>query len=193
MSDPVIHLQLPHWVAHMAPEGACFPDAEARMRLAIALADASVAHGGGPFGAAVVERASGRLVAPGVNLVEPANLSVAHAEVVALSLAQQRLGSYDLGAGAGWDFELVTSAEPCIQCFGALIWAGVRSLVCGARSADAEAAGFDEGPKPADWGAQLEARGIAVRRDVFRTEAARVIRDYAESGGAIYNARRGAP
>ncbi|KPV41515.1 hypothetical protein AN478_02820 [Thiohalorhabdus denitrificans] len=191
MSDPAIHLQLPYWVGHMAPQGACFPDAEARMRLAVALADASVAHGGGPFGAAVVERSSGRLVAPGVNLVEPANLSVAHAEVVALSLAQQRLGTYDLGAGEAGAYELVTSAEPCIQCFGAVIWAGVCSLVCGARSEDAEAAGFDEGPKPQDWVAQLEARGIAVRRDVFRAEAAQVIRDYADSGGAIYNPRRG--
>ncbi|MFB6359406.1 MAG: nucleoside deaminase, partial [Thiohalorhabdaceae bacterium] len=83
-----------------------------------------------------------RLVAAGVNRVLAEGLSVAHAEVVALALAQQRLGSFDLGAEAGWDHELVTSAEPCVQCFGALFWAGIRSLVCGARSADAEAAGF---------------------------------------------------
>ncbi|MFA9459485.1 nucleoside deaminase [Thiohalorhabdus sp. Cl-TMA] len=189
MVDDRLQLDIPGWLEAMAPRDACMPDAEARMRLAVALADANVAHGGGPFGAVVVERTSGRLVASGVNLVEPANLSIAHAEVVALSLAQQRLGSYDLGGRPEWDYELVTSAEPCIQCFGAAIWAGVRSVVCGARSADAEAVGFDEGPKPADWVAHLEARGIAVHRDVLRNEAAQVIRDYVARGGAVYNAR----
>lgn len=186
MSASAIYLVLPSWVAAMAPEGAYFPDAEARMRLAIALADANVAHGGGPFGAAVFERASGRLVAPGVNRVLAANASIAHAEIMALSVAQQRLERFDLGE-AGGDYELVTSAEPCVQCFGALFWAGVRGLVCGARSADAEAAGFDEGPKPVNWVELLSARGIAVTSDVLRAEAAQVIRDYAAGGGPIYN------
>jgi tRNA(Arg) A34 adenosine deaminase TadA len=74
-----------------------------------------------------------------------------------------------------------------VQCFGALFWAGVRGLVCGARSEDAEAAGFDEGPKPVNWAELLSARGIAVTSDVLRLEAAQVIRDYAASGGPIYN------
>lgn len=187
MPQSALHIELPDWVTAMAPQGACFPDAEARMRLAIALADANVAHGGGPFGAAVVERASGRLLAPGVNRVLAANASIAHAEVMALSLAQQRLASFDLGWESGWDYELVTSAEPCVQCFGALFWAGVRGLVCGARSEDAEAAGFDEGPKPVNWVELLTARGIQVTPDVLRPEAAQVIRDYAAGGGPIYN------
>jgi tRNA(Arg) A34 adenosine deaminase TadA len=186
MSESAVHIDLPEWVTAMAPEGACFPDAEARMRLAIALADANVAHGGGPFGAAVFERASGRLLAPGVNRVLAANASIAHAEVMALSVAQQRLGRFDLGDGGG-DYELVTSAEPCVQCFGALFWAGVAGLVCGARSADAEAAGFDEGPKPVNWVELLGARGVQVTADVLRAEAAQVIRDYAAAGGPIYN------
>jgi len=193
MPDCAVHIDLPDWVTAMAPQGAVLPDAGARMRLAIALADANVAHGGGPFGAAVVERTTGRLVAAGVNRVLAANASVAHAEVMALSLAQQRLGSFDLGARPDWDFELVTSAEPCVQCFGALFWSGVRSLVCGARSADAEAAGFDEGPKPADWAELLTARGIAVTADVLRGEAAAVIRAYAAGGGIIYSPGQGAP
>ncbi|MEF8792548.1 nucleoside deaminase [Thiohalorhabdus sp.] len=187
MPDSAVHIDLPDWVAAMAPEGACFPDAEARMRLAIALADANVAHGGGPFGAAVFERTSGRLVASGVNRVLADGLSIAHAEVVALSVAQQRLGSFDLSWEADRDYELVTSAEPCVQCFGALFWAGLRGLVCGAHSADAQSAGFDEGPKPADWAELLQARGIAVTTDVLREEATAVLRAYVALGGIIYN------
>ena len=187
MTPPALNIELPEWVPALAPADACSPDPGARMGLAIALAEANVAHGGGPFGAVVTERGSGRLVAAGVNLVLATNASIAHAEVVALTLAQRRLASYDLAREPDWDFELVTSAEPCIQCFGAVIWSGIRSLICGARSEDAEAAGFDEGPKPPAWEEELRARGIGVARNLRREEAARVIREYAAAGGPVYN------
>jgi hypothetical protein len=61
--------------------------------------------------------------------------------------------------------------------------------VCGARDADAREIGFDEGPKPPDWIAALEERGIAVVRDVLREEARSVLSLYRDSGGALYNAR----
>jgi tRNA(Arg) A34 adenosine deaminase TadA len=69
------------------------------------------------------------------------------------------------------------------MCFGAIPWSGVRQLVCGARASDAEAIGFDEGPKPARWVAALEARGIKVVRDIQRAEARAVLREYA---GPLY-------
>jgi tRNA(Arg) A34 adenosine deaminase TadA len=81
---------------------------------------------------------------------------------------------------------LFASTEPCCQCFGALIWAGVRRLVCGATTADAEAVGFDEGPKPDAWVGVLERRGISVRQGLLRVEAARVLTRYVEDGGPIY-------
>jgi tRNA(Arg) A34 adenosine deaminase TadA len=126
----------------------------------------------------------------GVNVVVPSNCSVAHAEVLAIVAAQQAVGHYDLGAEGMPACELVTSTEPCAMCLGAVVWSGVRSLVCGAREEDATSVGFDEGPKPADWAAALAARGIAVTRDVLRDESAAVLRQYAESGGPIYNSRR---
>lgn len=76
------------------------------------------------------------------------------------------------------------------MCLGAVMWSGVRRLVCGARGADAEAVGFDEGAKPAAWPEALERRGILVLRDVCREQAAAVLRDYHASGGIIYNPRR---
>ena len=78
------------------------------------------------------------------------------------------------------------------MCLGAIPWSGVRGLVCGARDADARGIGFDEGAKPTDWVEALESRGIRVRQDVCRDEAVAVLREYAENGGPIYNARRGA-
>ena len=51
--------------------------------------------------------------------------------------------------------------------------------------------GFDEGPELPDWASALEERGIPVLRDVCREDAAAVLRNYAEGGGEIYNARQG--
>ena len=53
--------------------------------------------------------------------------------------------------------ELVTSGQPCIQCYGNLWWSGLRRLVVGARKEDIETlAGFSEGPLPHTWADQLE-------------------------------------
>lgn len=156
-----------------------------RMALAVSLSKVNIEHGGGPFGACIFERESGKLISIGVNLVVPATCSVAHAEMVAIILAQQAVGSFSLAAEG--DFELVTSAEPCAQCFGAIPWSGVKSLVYGAPKADVEAIGFDEGPKPRAWKEKLEERGITVKGPVRRNSASAVLRAYAKMGHAIYN------
>lgn len=160
------------------------------MAFVIDLARRNAAAEGGPFAAAVFERETGRLVAAGANRVLASRSSLAHAEMVALALAQQRLASHDLGAPELPVHELVSSVEPCLMCLGGVLWSGVRALVCGARDEDARAVGFDEGPKPGDWIAQFEQRGIAVERDLLRAEAIAVLRDYAAAGGCIYNPSR---
>jgi tRNA(Arg) A34 adenosine deaminase TadA len=86
---------------------------------------------------------------------------------------------------------LVTSCEPCCQCFGALVWSGVTELVCGALTGDAEAVGFDEGPKPDNWPETLKRRGIGVRLGVCRDEAREVLNEYERRGGTIYGLRTG--
>ena len=88
--------------------------------------------------------------------------------------------------------ELVSSTEPCTMCLGAVVWSGVRRLVCGSRDADARDIGFDEGPKPSDWTVALETRGIAVLRDVSRRDAVAVLKHYVDRGGLVYNARQAA-
>jgi len=187
---PEVALRLPGWVEELlADEDRTYPAAEDRMRLVVGLARQNVRRGtGGPFGAAVFERETGRLLAPGVNLVVGSGCSVFHAEMVAIMVAQKILGNFDLGDAS--DHELVTSTEPCAMCLGATPWSGVRGLVCGARDEDASAVGFDEGAKPSEWVPALEARGITVTRDVLREEATEVLREYAASGGEIYNSRR---
>ena len=110
--------------------------------------------------------------------------------MVAIAIAQQAAQNHDLTAYGSHNYELVTSCEPCSMCFGATPWSGVKRLVCGAREEDALEIGFDEGPKPLEWVRTLEARGIAVVRDVLRDASRAVLQDYAAHGGEIYNARR---
>jgi tRNA(Arg) A34 adenosine deaminase TadA len=193
MSFPQVTLELPGWVEELLPDPErTYPTEEDRMRLVIELSRLNVERGtGGPFGAAIFERETGRLLAPGMNLVVPSSCSVAHAEMVAIMIAQQVVGDFDLGSEGKPAYELYASTEPCAMCFGATPWSGVRSLLCGARDEDARAVGFDEGAKLPDWVTALEERGISVKRDVLREDAARVLRDYANSGGEIYNARQG--
>jgi len=189
-----ILIALPQWLLREldgVSESESFATADERMAFVIELSRKNIADGGGPFAAAVFDAGSGRLISVGVNMVTRLGLSIAHAEIVALSQAQAVLGGFDLGGGGMPVCELVSSTEPCAMCFGAIPWSGVRSLVCGARDEDARSVGFDEGAKREDWAKSLEARGITVRRDVQREFAVSVLREYAAAGGTVYNGRNG--
>lgn len=182
---------LPAWVDEVMDDHR-YADPEDQVLFAIDLARRNIAaETGGPFGAAVFEIESGRLVAAGVNLVVPTNTAIAHAEIVAIALAGQAVRNFDLGSEGLPEMALACSCEPCAMCFGAVPWSGVRRLLTGARDSDARAIGFDEGPKMSDWRSQLEARGIEVMVDVEREAGARVLADYVAAGGPVYNGRSG--
>ena len=193
MQFPQIVLLLPEWVQTFLPHAdKVYPTVEERMQLVIELSRLNVRYGtGGPFGAGVFNCQTNQLVAPGVNLVVSANCSVAHAELVAIMIAQRMVGQFDLGAKGMPTYELVTSTEPCAMCLGAIPWSGVRRFVCGAREEDARSIGFNEGPKPPNWLQLFERLGITVLQDTCRKEASLVLRQYYESGGTIYNGRQG--
>ena len=164
-------------------------DLNGAMQLAIDLSRANVTHQtGGPFGALVVQLETGRVISAAVNCVEAQDCSSAHAEIMALSLAQKTLQTWNLSsAHREQDLALITSCEPCAMCWGAIPWSGVKKVVCGATKDDAESAGFDEGARPATWIKDLNDRGIDVLTGVLREQAAKVLKDYAESGQTIYN------
>jgi tRNA(Arg) A34 adenosine deaminase TadA len=183
-------LHLPAWLVERLEEVGPLPELDARVGLVLDLARGNVEHSlGGPFAAAVFSIPDGELLAAGVNLVVPTRAPVAHAEIVALAFAGQRLESHDLRVAG--PTELVASCEPCAMCLGALPWSGVARVVAAARDEDARAVGFDEGDKPAGWATSLRARGIEVVEGVRREEAAEVLRAYQRLGGLIYNGRTG--
>ncbi|MRG59064.1 nucleoside deaminase [Agromyces sp. CFH 90414] len=163
---------------------------EQRVALVNELADRNWRAGnGGPFAALVVDMSTNRLVSVGVNVVLATGLSSTHAEVTALSLAQQRLGRWDLGAD-GADLELVVNWRTCVMCYGAAMWSGVRRLTLAGDGPECEQlTGFDEGPLAADWREEFERRGIRVTTDVARDEAVEVFRAFGASDAVVYNAR----
>ena len=179
-----VSISLPSWLWECEGHDRARPEVEDRMDLVLDLVERNIADGGGPFAAALFDE-DGLLVAPGVNRVVPDSAPIAHAEIVAIAAAGQRLGTWDLRSKGR--FELVTSTEPCAMCLGAVPWSGVTSLVTGSRDGDARAVGFDEGDKPTDWEQALAARGIEVVRDVGRDRAVSLLDRYFHHGGEIYN------
>lgn len=107
------------------------------LALAIDLATANIADGGGPFGAVVVR--GGRIIGRGQNRVTRDNDPSAHAEVTAIRAACQELGDFSL-AGA----TLYSSCEPCPMCLSTALWARVDRIVFAADRHDAAAGGFDD-------------------------------------------------
>ncbi len=189
-----LHLTLPDWAwDEMAQLPATMPTLEERMATVIRFSRLNFEHQtGGPFAAGVFERDSGRPVVIGVNRVMPLNCSSAHAEVTTLSIAQQLLDSWDLGAPGLPAYQLVVNWRPCIMCFGAVIWSGIRSLVIASSGPEMEeTTGFDEGPMPPDWAGELRRRGIEVIDGLLSEEALQVFKDFRASGAVVYNARQG--
>ena len=186
-----VHLTLPAWVHESVDTARDYASDDDKLALAIELSRINIEErSGGPFGAAVFGP-DHRVIAIGVNRVLPHACSVAHAEMMAYMLAQlrtqrRRLNRNELDEPIG-PITLATSSQPCCQCYGATVWAGIDRLLIGARSEDVEElTEFDEGPLPADWVGELERRGIAVTRDLHRDAACEVLRAYGALGGTFY-------
>src|SRR5450432_2057964 len=92
------------------------------MERAIALSLENVRAGsGGPFAALVVRE--GSIIASGTNQVTTLQDPTAHAEVVAIRVACQALGNFQLS-----DCVLYTTSEPCPMCMGAIYWARLANV-----------------------------------------------------------------
>jgi tRNA(Arg) A34 adenosine deaminase TadA len=187
-------ITLPEWAIaenNSLPE--FIPELEERMRTVIRFSRLNFQRDtGGPFAAGVFEKESGKVVVIGVNRVVPSMISSAHAEIVAISLAQKFLSTFDLGGPGMPAYQLVVNARPCAMCFGSIPWSGVRCVVVGASGEQVESlTGFDEGPIHPNWQAELRNRGIEVIEDVLAGEACKVFRDFGDSGQPVYNGRSG--
>src|SRR2546430_6182678 len=186
MKPAEIRISDPSWVEAFVDKDHRYRTDAERIHLAIDLARQNVLHDtGGPFGAAVFERDSGRVVAVGTTSVVRLNNSALHAEMVAFMMAQASLDSYTLRGEALATHELFTSCEPCAMCLGAVLWSGVTRVVFAATRDDARRLRFDEGPVFPQSYEYLAERGLTVTGGLHRDEANEVFALYESRGGRI--------
>jgi tRNA(Arg) A34 adenosine deaminase TadA len=189
LTQPELRIACPAWIGDVVDPSIICADDDTRMGVALACARENVLRRtGGPFGAAIFEAESGRLVAVGVNLVVPLTNSSLHAEIVAFMMAQAILGTWTLQRPDQPAHELFTSCEPCAMCLGAAQWSGVRRVVWSASRDDAGDIDFDEGPVFDASYEYLRTRGIDFTGDVRRDEGRDILELYRRIGGVIYNA-----
>jgi guanine deaminase len=96
-----------------------------------------LAGDGGPFGAVVAR--GDEIVGEGWNRVTSALDPTAHAEVVAIRAACERLGRFELSG-----LTIYSSCEPCPMCLAAIYWARLDRLVYANSRLEAAAIGFDD-------------------------------------------------
>lgn len=90
---------------------------------------------GEPFGAVITK--GNKLVAKATNLVVPNKDPTAHAEIVAIRQACQKLNTHSLT-----DCVIYSSCEPCPMCLAAILWSGLSELHFAATRKDVAAIGF---------------------------------------------------
>ena len=188
-----LNLELPEWIdTFLAEYPVVISSMETQMRFVLDLTERNIREKtGGPFGAAVFEQESGKLVSVGVNVVVEQNCSAAHAEMMALMLAQKKIGHYDLGDVRSVAHRLVTSGKMCAMCLGNVCWSGIKEVVSSAEPEDVERiTGFDEGPTPPDYNDQLKLRGINLVPELLREQGKKILQLYIDQNGKVYNATR---
>lgn len=110
------------------------------MQAALELAQAAADMGEAPIGAVVVDPESGEIVASAHNQPISLNDPSAHAEILAMRRAAEKLGNYRLTG-----LDLYVTLEPCAMCAGAISHARIRRIVFGAP--DAKGGAIDHGPR----------------------------------------------
>ena len=138
------------------------------MQQALALANQAATFDDVPVGALVVND-QGEIIGVGENLREKNNDPTAHAEIVALKNAAQKIGNWRID-----DLTMVVTLEPCAMCAGAIVQTRMKRLVFGA---------FDEkaGAVGSIWDVVRDARAltkIEVVSGVLENECAQVLTNF---------------
>ena len=143
-------------------------DYKSLMQQAIELANQSANFGDVPVGALIVNE-QGEIVATGQNLREKDNDPTAHAEIVAMKNAGNKVGNWRLD-----DLTLAVTLEPCVMCAGAIAQSRLKRLVFGAFDEKAGAVGsvFDvlRGPRTINK--------IEVINGIMSKECSEILKDF---------------
>ena len=107
------------------------------MLRAIELSMISLKKDGGPFGCVIVK--NNEIISEGFNEVTNKNDPTAHAEIVAIRNACNKLNTFNLKGT-----QMFTSCEPCPMCLSAIYWSHIDKIYYGNNRKDAAKIGFDD-------------------------------------------------
>lgn len=133
---------------------------------------------GGPFGAVIVDK-YGNIISEGNNKVLSSKDPTAHAEIVAIREASQKLNTYDLS-----EYVLYTSCEPCPMCLSAIIWSNTKKVYYACNRKDAAEIGFrDDMIYEYLKGKNKE---LIDLEEIDREKCIHIFEQYKQSGKIIY-------
>ena len=148
------------------------------MRKAIRLSMENVQSGnGGPFGTVIVK--NGKIIATGVNEVTKSNDPTAHAEMIAIRNACEKLNSFQLDG-----CDIYCSCEPCPMCLGAIYWARPKSIYFANSKKDAAEINFDDNFIYQEIKLPIHERKLTITQ-LLRDEAQSVFLQWKESENKI--------
>ncbi|MBD3426483.1 MAG: nucleoside deaminase [Candidatus Omnitrophica bacterium] len=140
------------------------------MELAIKQARKGASEGhGGPFGAVIVK--DDKIISSAHNSVLRDNDPTRHAEIRAISMASEELGSYDLSGCS-----IYVTTEPCPMCFSAIHWARIDRVVYGTRIEDVKKLGFNEMTISACWMKEEGASKVEIEPSFMRDECVALLK-----------------
>ena len=140
------------------------------MARAIELSIASASTIGGPFGSVVVK--DNKIISEGSNKVTSLNDPTAHAEIVAIRNACQKLKTFNLSG-----CEIYTTCEPCPMCLSAIYWSHIDKIYYGNSRLDASKIGFDDDFIYNELNKDLSSRKIQMKQ-ISQKEAKKAFLDW---------------
>jgi guanine deaminase len=132
---------------------------------------------GGPFGAVIVR--NDEIIAEGANQVTFHNDPTAHAEIVAIRQACEKLHNFELK-----ECDIYSSCEPCPMCLGAIYWARLARVFFANTAADAARIGFNDSSIYAELRVPHRERVIPAIQ-IMREEALAAFRAWADKHDKI--------
>jgi len=133
------------------------------MLKAIELSVSSANNAGGPFGCVIVK--DNKIIAEGSNKVTSSNDPTAHAEIVAIRDACQKLNTFNLSGS-----DLYSSCEPCPMCLSAIYWSHIDNIFYANTRDDAKKINFDDSFIYSEFSKKIEDRKIPIKQ-ILRDEA----------------------
>ena len=140
------------------------------MKRAIELSILNINNNGGPFGCVIVKQ--NKIIAEGTNRVTYNNDPTAHAEIIAIRNACEKLNTFNLEG-----CELYTSCEPCPMCLSAIYWSHIDKIYFGNSRSDASKIGFDDEFIYNELNKELSSRKI-IMTQINQNEAIKAFLDW---------------